>query len=49
MTISVFVDIMDFFHEMGLDPISKVRVPKVSYELGKMDFDIDSFPVIPLF
>jgi len=40
---------MDFFHEMGLDPISKVSVPRISYELGKIDFDIDSFPAIPSF
>lgn len=40
---------MDFFHEMGLDPISKVRCPRISYELGKIDFDIDSFPAIPSF
>lgn len=40
---------MDFFHEMGLDPISEVSVPRISYELGKIDFDIDSFPAIPPF
>ena len=40
---------MDFFHEMGLDPISRVEVPRISYELGKIDFDIDSFPAIPPF
>lgn len=40
---------MDFFHEMGLDPISTVKVPRISYELGKIDFDIDSFPAIPSF
>ena len=40
---------MDFFHEMGLDPISKVEAPRVSYELGKIDFDIDNFPAIPAF
>lgn len=40
---------MDFFHEMGLDPISIVKAPRVSYELGKIDFDIDSFPAIPPF
>lgn len=40
---------MDFFHEMGLDPISEVKVPRISYELGKIDFDIDSFPAIPPF
>lgn len=40
---------MDFFHEMGLDPISKVTAHRVSYELGKIDFDIDKFPAIPAF
>lgn len=40
---------MDFFHEMGLNPISKVQAPRVSYELGKIDFDIDKFPAIPAF
>ena len=40
---------MDFFHEMGLNPISKVTVPRISYELGKIDFDIDQFPAIPPF
>ena len=40
---------MDFFHELGLDPISKVRAPRISYELGKIDFDIDKFPAIPAF
>ncbi len=34
---------------MGLDPISKVSVTRISYELGKIDFDIDSFPAIPSF
>lgn len=40
---------MDFFHEMGLDPISEVKAPRISYELGKIDFDIDKFPAIPHF
>lgn len=40
---------MDFFHEMGLNPISKVKAPRISYELGKIDFDIDKFPAIPPF
>lgn len=40
---------MDFFHELGLDPISKVKAKRISYELGKIDFDIDEFPVIPAF
>lgn len=40
---------MDFFEQMGLFPISKVSAPRISYELGKIDFDIDSFPAIPPF
>lgn len=40
---------MDFFHQMGLDPISKVSADRISYELGKIDFDIDKFPAIPAF
>lgn len=40
---------LDFFHQMGLDPISKVQAPRISFELGKVDFDIDYFPAIPPF
>ncbi len=40
---------MDFFHEMGLDPISKVTQHRISFELGKIDFDIDKFPAIGAF
>lgn len=40
---------LDFFEEMGIKPISKVKAPRISYELGKIDFDIDSFPKIPPF
>lgn len=40
---------LDFFEEMGIKPISKVEAPRVSYELGKVDFDIDKFPKIPAF
>lgn len=40
---------LDFFHQMGLDPISKVQAPRISFELGKIDFDIDYFPAIPPF
>lgn len=40
---------LDFFEEMGLKPISKVKAGRVSYELGKIDFDIDKFPKIPAF
>lgn len=40
---------MDFFHEMGIEPISKVSQNRISYELGKIDFDIDKFPTIPAF
>ena len=40
---------LDFFHEMGLDPISEVKARRISYELGKIDFDIDCFPAISPF
>lgn len=40
---------MDFFHHLGLDPISKVKAKRISYELGKIDFDIDKFPAVPAF
>ena len=40
---------LDFFHQMGLNPISKVQAPRISFELGKIDFDIDQFPSIPPF
>lgn len=40
---------MDFFHQLGLDPISKVEAKRISYELGRIDFDIDKFPAIPAF
>lgn len=40
---------MDFFQQLGLNPISKVSAHRLSYELGKIDFDIDEFPKIPPF
>lgn len=40
---------MDFFSELGLNPISNVKAHRISYELGKIDFDIDKFPAIPPF
>lgn len=40
---------LDFFSEMGFNPISKVKAKRISYELGKIDFDIDKFPLIPPF
>ncbi|MCI9063080.1 MAG: hypothetical protein HFJ17_00495 [Clostridia bacterium] len=42
-------EVLDFFKEMGINPISKVKAPRISYELGKIDFDIDKFPKIPAF
>ncbi len=40
---------MNFFHQLGLNPISNVRENRISYEMGKIDFDIDKFPAIPAF
>lgn len=42
-------EVLDFFEEMGLKPISKVKAYRTSYELGKIDFDIDEFPAITPF
>ncbi|MDR0449595.1 MAG: hypothetical protein LBG89_04035 [Rickettsiales bacterium] len=38
-----------FMKGMGLARITKVRARRVSFELGKIDFDIDKFPKIPAF
>lgn len=38
---------MDFFHQLGLDLTSEVSAKRISFELGKIDFDIDQFPSIP--
>lgn len=40
---------MDFFHQLGLDPTSEISAKRISFELGKIDFDIDQFPSIPPF
>lgn len=40
---------IDFFQQLGLNPISKVKENRISFELGKIDFDIDKFPSIPAF
>lgn len=40
---------LDFFNELGLKPISNVKEKRISYELRKIDFDIDKFPEIPAF
>ncbi len=47
--VSRMKEVLDFFEEMGLKPISKVKAHRTSYELGKIDFDIDEFPSIPPF
>jgi len=46
---SGFKETIAFFHQLGLNPISKVEANRISYELGKIDFDIDQFPTIPPF
>lgn len=47
--VSRMKEVLDFFEEMGLKPISRVKAFRNSYELGKIDFDIDEFPKIPAF
>lgn len=39
----------DFFLEIGLIPITKVKALRISYEWNGIDFDIDQFPGIPAF
>ena len=34
---------------LGLAPATKVKAQRISFELGKVDFDIDLFPDIPPF
>ncbi len=46
---SRFKETIDFFYAMGLEAISIVSQYRISYELGKIDFDIDKFPAIPAF
>ena len=33
---------MDFFHEMGLDPISEVEAPRISYERSNGDYEYET-------
>lgn len=47
--VSRMKEALDFFSEMGLEPIARVQAYRISYELGKVDFDIDKFPSIPPF
>ncbi len=47
--VSRLKETLDFFREMGLVPITKVTANRISYELGKIDFDIDEFSEIPPF
>lgn len=47
--VSRMKEALDFFSEMGLKMITKVKAHRISYELGKIDFDIDEFPSIPPF
>lgn len=40
---------IDLLKQLEVFPIAKVTQHRVSYELGKVDFDIDTFPNIPSF
>lgn len=42
-------DTLEFFHNMGLDPITKVCASRTSYTIGNISLDIDKFPLIPAF
>ncbi len=39
----------DFLFSLGLQEKTRVTAKRSSYEMGKIDFDIDEFPVIPPF
>lgn len=39
----------DFLNALGLEEQTKLESYRVSYELGRIDFDIDQFPGIPPF
>ena len=47
--VSRMKEVLDFFAQIGIKPISDVKARRISYELGKIDFDIDLFPAIPPF
>jgi adenylate cyclase class 2 len=47
--VSRMKEVLDFFAQMGIKPISDVKARRISFELGKIDFDIDMFPAIPPF
>ena len=52
-TVKVFTsrkkETVDFLNKLGLIPIAQVKSHRISYEWGKVDFDIDKFPHIPPF
>lgn len=40
---------VEFLRRLGLVPVTQVQARRISYELDKIDFDIDCFPGIPPF
>jgi adenylate cyclase class IV len=52
-TVKVFVsrkrEVVEFLKRLQLQPITEVKASRISYELGSIDFDIDTFPGIPAF
>lgn len=47
--VSRMKEVIDFFAELDIKPVTEVKEKRTSYELGKVDFDIDEFPKIPPF
>ena len=50
-TVKLFIsrkkETVDFLERIGLFPVAEVASYRISYELGKVDIDIDKFPKIP--
>jgi adenylate cyclase, class 2 len=49
LKISRAQEMQDILARLDIVPVSKVKSHRISYELGKIDFDIDQFPRIPPF
>lgn len=47
--VSRIKEVLDFFYQLGIKPVNKTNARRISYELGKIDFDIDVFKAIPPF
>lgn len=49
LKISRSKEMEDILAKLNIKPVSRVKSNRISYELGSIDFDIDTFPNIPSF